>query len=648
MVSGSRLAFEDQTQPDDLSDVSTDDSEDDDGNFTRQRHELPMRLSSIADLVKKLYEPGFKIRDPRLRPPSSKAKGYREIDPDTGVDLFDAFPQFDRQHVDALLKFLRRGRETPAVAGEDPDYLVPRLAASITVRRKHFRYWEKHGKKLSLHSVSRITPVKATENTKPVSQAKRDEMPWLSRPPGTDEPKTLMSMTEATKYQDNLDDMTEKGTIVSYASTTLDADGHCLQLPNPPPEALKGKDFVCPYCSVICPAKYGQRKTWRSVDYSVFFPRSKPICLTLWPRSHVLHDLQPYVCTYQDCPEPSQLYRSRRQWVHHESSRHRRLYRCYEHPELLYKSLDRLKLHLQRDHASSLTNEQMDSLVEFSGVSVSDERSHCPICFESAPFTKGLENHLAHHLERLAMFALPRPVQDGVSTADKPDSHRVGEGSLDSGRSLGPPVFSDHGAPNSAASDADGSSSRVHTIPLTGDGGGSQQRPVDEILEQRRRILDRWKKSQRRRRNEHLDMLKWMVNAASEDREQLRWERATLLLLLAIKEQSVRLGADHPCTLDTIAELAKTYDMRGLLAESGSLWEGLVEIGKTKLGHKYTDPLKYMGRLTMVYTNQGRWEEAEALWKETITLQIQVQGKEDPKTLLWGRWAQTRRLFEVL
>ncbi|KAH6651178.1 hypothetical protein F5144DRAFT_78951 [Chaetomium tenue] len=453
---------ENQTRFDDLSDESTDDSEDDNGSTAGQRHELTMRLSSIVDLVKKLYELGFKIRDPRLRPSSSKANRYREVDSDTGVDLFDVFPEFDQQHVGALFKSLRQGKgPPPAAAAENLDYLVPRLAASITLRRRHFRYWEKHGKKLSLHSIPRIKPVEATENSRPVSQGQRGEMPQPSRALGTDEPKTLMSMTEATKYQDNLDDMTEKGTVVSYASTALDADGHRLELPPPPPEALGGKDFVCPYCSVICPA-----------------------------RSHVLYDLQPYVCTYQDCPESSQLYRSRRQWVDHESSRHRRLHRCYEHPEMLYKSPDQLKHHLQRDHAGRLTNEQMDSLVELSGVSVLDELSHCPICLESAPFAKGLENHLAHHLEQFAMFALPRSAEAGASTTDKPDSQRMGEGSRDSERSLGPPVFSDHGAPNSALSIDDDSSSRVHSIAPAVDGGGSDQMPSDETLEQRRLTLD--------------------------------------------------------------------------------------------------------------------------------------------------------------
>ena len=73
-------------------------------------------------------------------------------------------------------------------------------------------------------------------------------------------------MTEATNYQEHLDDKTEKGTVISYTPTVLDADGHCLELPNPLPEALKEKDFVCLYCSVIYPAKYGQRRAWRSVS----------------------------------------------------------------------------------------------------------------------------------------------------------------------------------------------------------------------------------------------------------------------------------------------------------------------------------------------------------------------------------------------
>jgi hypothetical protein len=441
-----------------------DDEEDEDERVPGQRHELSMRLSSIVDIIKKLYELGFKIRDPRLRPSSLKANLYREVDPDTGVDLFEAFAEFDRQHVCAFLNSVRQGRAPPAGVGTDSDGLEPRLASSITLRRKHFRYWEKHGKKLSLHSVPRIEPAKVTEpeQVPPASQGQREEISKLSQPVGAGEQKTLMSMTEATKYHEVLDDRTESGTVISSTSTALDADGHGLELPNPPPEVLKGRDFVCPYCSVVCPAKYGRRKAWRSVPTYMFaqlrtLVAPKTTDADHVPRSHVLHDLQPYICTYQTCSQPHHVYRSRREWAAHESSEHRRRYRCYAHADMLYENPDRLKAHLQREHASHLTDAQMDSLVGMADVGVLDERPHCPICFELAPFSKGLENHLAHHLERLAIFALPRhgndAEEDAASTADTPDSQKACQRSFDSGRSLDPPEFSDHGAPDNASTD---------------------------------------------------------------------------------------------------------------------------------------------------------------------------------------------------
>lgn len=266
-MSGSRVAFEAQARPGDLSDES---SEDDDDDVPSRGNELSMRLSSIVDLVKKLYQLGFKIRNPDLRQSSLKASLYREVDPDTGIDVFDVFSEFDRRHVDTLLQSLLQKRELPAGASPDPNYLMTRLAASITLRRKHFRYWEKHGKKLSLHSIQRIQPATTTKPSQSDSQGPGARLQEPSQPLDIHdrdrEQKTLlMSVTEATKYQEVLDDSTERGTVMSYASSALEVDGHRLELPNPPIEALKGNDFVCPYCSVICPARYGQRKAWRQV-----------------------------------------------------------------------------------------------------------------------------------------------------------------------------------------------------------------------------------------------------------------------------------------------------------------------------------------------------------------------------------------------
>jgi hypothetical protein len=167
-----------------------------------------------------------------------------------------------------------------------------------------------------------------------------------------------------------------------------------------------------------------------------------------------LHDLQPYVCTYRDCPKPSALYRSRAAWVDHESSVHRQIWRCYEHPDKIYPSPENLRAHLQQQHGDRLTEPQMTAMISFSGVKLPDDRSTCPICLEDGPFPMGLENHLASHLERIASFALPRggsgaEGEEGASNAPQ----QAGENSQNLDESLSELTFEDRGASNGAASD---------------------------------------------------------------------------------------------------------------------------------------------------------------------------------------------------
>ena len=136
--------------------------------------------------------------------------------------------------------------------------------------------------------------------------------------------------------------------------------------------------------------------------------------------------------------------------MEHENSTHRRRWRCYEHPETVYLSPDGLKQHLHQSHYQShLADAQVETLVDLSAISVPDDRPSCPVCSQDGPFPKGLENHLASHLERIAMFALPRAVEEAGSAQAKSG----GRSSGDSREFLVAPVFSDPGYPNSAASE---------------------------------------------------------------------------------------------------------------------------------------------------------------------------------------------------
>lgn len=212
--------------------------------------------------------------------------------------------------------------------------------------------------------------------------------------------RTLLSGTEATQHHQSLDEIVDTKSVTSYAVTVKDLHGRGVELP-PPPRAADGeKDFECPYCYIICPARYGRGRAWRT---------------------HLLQDLQPYVCTYPECEGSEQLFRSRREWAEHEAS-HRKAWRCPEHTGAVYKSNAALEEHFRREHADSIPESQLSAIVKVGETTTVDVRTQCPICLAPAD-TEGLgdfHNHIANHLERIATFALPNGNEDesdGASSA---------------------------------------------------------------------------------------------------------------------------------------------------------------------------------------------------------------------------------------
>ncbi|KAF5966741.1 WD40 repeat-like protein [Fusarium bulbicola] len=216
-------------------------------------------------------------------------------------------------------------------------------------------------------------------------------------PPQVEE-QSRLSGTNATPYDPALDDRTERQTMLSLASTALDADGKGIEVPKPHEEALNGNSFTCPYCWVVCPPKEGRGKSWKS---------------------HVLHDLRPYLCTYETCNSADDLYQSRKAWVDHEEAVHRPSWRCRDHPDALHATSATLQRHLLQKHGRSLSGEQLEDLANVSKLGRVDDRDACPICFEEQPFPKGLTNHLANHLERIALFALPRAISGDGKNEDE-------------------------------------------------------------------------------------------------------------------------------------------------------------------------------------------------------------------------------------
>ena len=211
--------------------------------------------------------------------------------------------------------------------------------------------------------------------------------------------KTLLSGTEATQHHQSLDDIIDAKSVTSYAVTVKDIHGKGVDLP-PPPKAANGeKDFECPYCYVICPARYGRGRSWRT---------------------HLLKDVEPYVCTYADCESPDQLFSKRREWIEHEAS-HRKAWRCPEHTTAVYRTRAALEDHLRSNHLDSFPESQLTTIADVGETTTMDIRQKCPICHVSVDDlgSSDFHNHIANHLERIAVFSLPSAVEndsDGASS----------------------------------------------------------------------------------------------------------------------------------------------------------------------------------------------------------------------------------------
>ncbi|KIW09738.1 hypothetical protein PV08_12022 [Exophiala spinifera] len=73
------------------------------------------------------------------------------------------------------------------------------------------------------------------------------------------------------------------------------------------------------------------------------------------------------------------------------------------------------------------------------------------------------------------------------------------------------------------------------------------------------------------------------------------------------------LGAQHPSTLTSMANLASTYRHQGRWTQAEELEVQVMETMKRVLGEEHPSTLTSMGNLASTYRHQGRWTQAEKL-----------------------------------
>ncbi|KAK3351860.1 hypothetical protein B0H65DRAFT_137399 [Neurospora tetraspora] len=132
---------------------------------------------------------------------------------------------------------------------------------------------------------------------------------------------------------------------------------------------------------------------------------------------------------------------------------------------------------------------------------------------------------------------------------------------------------------------------------------------------------------------DHPDTLMSMANLASTYRNQGRWEEAEKLEVQVMETRKAKLGADHPSTLTSMANLASTLWNQGRWGEAEKLFVQVMETRKAKLGADHPSTLTSMANLAFTWNSQGRHEDALALMQDCVEARQRVLGPEHPDTL---------------
>ena len=215
------------------------------------------------------------------------------------------------------------------------------------------------------------------------------------------------------------DDIFSKVALTAYGSATsvaeTDPQVKQLSVPKPPIPLDPGQMFICPYCH-------------DDLDIGVNITNNND-----W-ESHVFRDLEPYMCTFDDCLRAEKTFGASDDWFRHELQTHRimKVWVCQACVKE-FTTAEAFETHLQKHHGNISGPSQLAMMVSLcvkhSATRLKEEL--CPLCPVKLN-TKDLKDHIANHLEQLALTSV-----NGDDSTEEDDSDEIASQRFDDNASVG-------------------------------------------------------------------------------------------------------------------------------------------------------------------------------------------------------------------
>ncbi|KAK0645392.1 hypothetical protein B0T16DRAFT_373332 [Cercophora newfieldiana] len=342
--------------------------------------EMTQLVSSIKHVIVSLYKLPVRRAAPidRVRGSSSTDVSlYQHFDV---LHVRDKFPQADVRLAERLGKLISRRRQllqyriahTERLQPPAPKLEMTKSQEPIQVRSMHApssEGWRTPGALMATTSGPSIGEKSARTKTS-----------ILRFDPPTMTPDALYAPSVAVSEQ---------------SAVSQHTGDNQLWIP-PRPKGDNGQPlthFECPCCGILKYIPLEPERAWVS---------------------HVLRDLQPYVCTFEGCDMFDHMFESRDGWFTHELEVHRVEWSCNtcqapasstnQRPHLTFSDKAQFIKHMMEVHDFEETAIVSTSEAFSRPAPIID--GECCLCGRHAD---KLKSHLGRHMEQLALFALPRP-----------------------------------------------------------------------------------------------------------------------------------------------------------------------------------------------------------------------------------------------
>lgn len=125
-------------------------------------------------------------------------------------------------------------------------------------------------------------------------------------------------------------------------------------------------------------------------------------------RKHVKQDLDAYVCLFDRCDQPFDIFATNKDWLHHMQSEHLVSWICpvVDHSTAKFNTKEDLSAHMREAHANTFSLELLPYMMEACRSTSEVKFNSCPFCDVTDSVT---DTHISHHLRYLALKSIPSP-----------------------------------------------------------------------------------------------------------------------------------------------------------------------------------------------------------------------------------------------